>query len=164
MKRIVVVCGLVVLLAPGLVHANTGIGLLSMWIPVAIVAFVPAVLIEGPILARLLKVTLPRGFMLSAVANAVSTIAGGLIALAGDFALHSFIGSAPMSRGPGLVSLAPMFFVTWWLEHLVVKGMMPAEGKALSRRATFAANVVTYVLMAIAAWFLIPAHGESLNP
>lgn len=146
-------------------HANTGIGLLVMWIPAAIAALIPAILVEAAIFTRLLAQKLDRALWISTVANVASTLAGAVIAILVDIALFWSTGSsgAEWGRAPLLIALVPMFFVTWWLETKVVRRMQPAESKALARRASLVANLVTYAGMAIGVFLLVAPAGGSVN-
>ena len=139
-------------------QANSGVGFFFVSVPVVVIALVPAILVEAPILARMLSVSVPRGLWLSLVANLVSTVLGAFIAIAADLLLLGGADSSgmPFSRGAVLVSLVPMFFLTWWLESMSVRRMQPASPRALARRATFAANATSYVLLG-AATALIPS-------
>jgi len=135
--------------------ANTGVGLMMHATPVMVVALVPAILIEAPILARFLKVSLRRGLWLSFVANLVSTFLGTVIAFVASLVIP--IGSMDVSREMTLVSLLPMLFVSWWLEAMMVRNLEPPERAPSVRKATGVANAVTYALMAVGAAILVPA-------
>ena len=135
--------------------ADMGIGLLMMWIPPAIVALLPAILVEGPVLSRFLHVPGRRGLWLSFVANIASTMAGIVVAIAASLVIP---GGAQMARELTLVALVPMFFFTWWLERWVVASMVEPATKPLAKKATLVANAITYAAMAIGAWLLLPPN------
>lgn len=160
MRAITVAIGIVALAAPLLARANAGVGLLVLAIPVTVVALPPAILLEAPVLARFLRLSWPRGLWVSLVANVVSTIAGAAIALATSFVPVMY---GEFMRETALISLVPMFLLTWWLERLVVGRMAPAGTKPLATRATGAANAFTYALMAIGVTLLVPPAGEKFD-
>jgi hypothetical protein len=141
-------------------QANAGIGLLVLAVPVTIVALVPAIMVEAPILARMLTLSAGRAVGISAAANIVSTIAGAAIAIATAFIPLMY---GEFMRETVLISLVPMFFVTWWIENLVVRRMLPAESKARSTRATGIANAVSYVAMAVGVAILVPPERSMFN-
>lgn len=150
-----------VMLAPGLAAplpalANAGIGLFAVALPITLPALVPAIVVEAPILAWILKIGFGRAFLWSAIANFVSTVVGAIIAVAADLAILGGTGSsgATFNWGTVLVALVPLFFVTWWLEALAVRRLMAPADKPSPVRATFAANAVSYALMAALVPFL----------
>lgn len=138
--------------APGVAQANAGIGLLSPGALVAIPALVPAIFVEAGVLARMLGLRYPRALWISFVANVFSTVIGAVIAIGFDVALGGG-GPAP-GRGLFLVSLVPMFFLSWWLELWSVRRRLPGDVVPRAPRATFAANLLTYALMAVAISFM----------
>jgi len=135
--------------------ANTGIGILVSWIPIAVVAFIPVVVVEGAVLAAYLHVGYGRGMWLSLAANFVSTLVGAILGV-GSFILP--IPASGLSREWTLVSLVPMFFVSWWLEKVVVRRMEPPERKPRALRVTGVANAVSYALMAAGVALMLPAE------
>jgi Pilin (bacterial filament) len=141
-------------------HANTGIGLLVLAVPVTVVGLVPAIFIEAPILARLLRVRGGRALWLSCVANVLSTIVGFVVALVTSFVPLMY---GEFMRETVLISMVPMFFLTWWIENLSVKRMLPAGSERRSMRATGVANVVSYVVLAVGVAILVPPESAIFN-
>ena len=158
MKRIAFLAAAGMAAAPA--HANTGIGLLAMWIPPAIIALIPAILIEAPVLARFLRVSLRSALWMSFIANVASMMVGAAIALASSFILPF---ATDISREATLAALLPMLLLSWWIENLVVKGMLPAPVKPLAFRATGIANAVTYAAMAVGVAVLVPPASAVFN-
>ena len=154
-----VLCGLAALI-PGVAHANTGVGLLVLAVPVTIVALLPVILVEAPILSRVLELPGRRALWMSLVANVVSTIAGAAIAVASSVVPLMW---GEFVRMTVLISLVAMFFVTWWIENLVVRRMLPEEGKSRSRRATGLANVASYLLMAIGVLIFVSSESATFD-
>ena len=128
--------------------------------PFVVIAYPLVVAIEAPVLGRLLAIPFLKGLRLAAAANLVSTIAGLLLAIALDFTLFAGSGVAP-SREVALGGLVPMFLASWWIEAAYVRRSRP-ELKALARRATLAANLLSYTLLMAAVAFMSPST-ERLN-
>jgi hypothetical protein len=141
-------------------HANVGIGLLALSVPTLVVALLPAILVEAPILARYLRVPFKRALWLSFAANVFSTLVGGIIAIASSFVIPFWTDT---SREAVLASLVPMLFISWWLENIVVRRMQPPESKALSRRATGIANAISYAGMAVGVAILVTPLSQTFN-
>jgi hypothetical protein len=159
--RIVAVAILLALaLAPAAAHANAGIGLLVLAVPITIIALLPAILIEGPVLARILQLPGGRAMWVSCVANIASTILGTLIAVVTSVIPLMY---GEFMRETVLISLVPMFLVSWWLEYLVVRRMLPPEKRPRSRRATGVANAITYAAMLIGVAIFVPPESATFN-
>lgn len=140
--------------APCVAHANAGVGFLMPAAFVLVLALVPVVVVEGAILSWRLRLGFGRGQWVSLVANVFSTIAGGVLGIAFDFALASLSGSSGgAGLGGFLVSLFFMFWVSWWLETFSVKRRVADSPAGTVRRATLLANVVTYLLLGVALYF-----------
>jgi hypothetical protein len=141
-------------------HANAGIGFFTVSSPFLLLALAPAILVEAPILSRLLEVSLKRGLWWSLIANLVSTILGAILGVALDILLVVTTQSSGMaaSRHGALAALVPTFFLTWWLEQRTIRRLQPAGGPRSVTRATLVANAVSYSLLAAALLFL-PAPG-----
>jgi hypothetical protein len=139
-----VACGLALL--PCAAWANSGIGFLLVSAPAIILALIPAIFIEAPVIARMLGLPFKDGLRLSTRANLISTFLGIAIGLGVDFALiFSSGGSGPTPNRAVLVfSLLPMFFITWWIERWVIARKMREIPKRRVTLATLAANAVSY--------------------
>jgi hypothetical protein len=159
MPGIVLAIAIIALAAPAAAHANAGVGLLVLASPAAIAALLPAIIVEAPILARMLGIAWKRALALSAVANIFSTLVGLVISVA-SMVIPLF---AETSREAVLIALAPMFFISWWIEAGTVRRRMEPERKPLVRRATGIANLVTYVGMAIGVAMLVPPLSETFS-
>lgn len=140
---------------PCAVYANAGAGFLMLSIPMLMIGLVPIIVVETPFIARLLGLGFRRSLWVSSCANLASTIAGAVIAIGLDFAMIAG-GSSGLepSKAVMLLSLLPMFFVTWWLEARVVRKMEPRSTGA--RRATLVANLASYALLAGSVVALAP--------
>lgn len=149
---------------PAAAEANSGIGLFVHATPAMVIALPLAIFIEAPVLARGFGVSFKRSLALSASANVVSTLLGVFIAFALDLAILAPLGSSglPGGRGPMLVSLLPMFFVTWWIEARVVRAQVKDAALRVGR-FTFAANALTYALMAVGVWAWAPPWEGSVR-
>lgn len=147
--------------APAVALANAGIGLLSPSIFVTVPALIPAIAVEAVVLGRMLGVGIGRALWLSFLANLTSTVLGGAVAVALDMFLMG--GGPEPGRGVFLTSLVPMFFVSWWLERRVVRAMLPPDRMPRATRATLVANAVSYALMAIAVFLLVPVSMGGLT-
>lgn len=144
------ILGALVLGAPAVAWANAGVGFLVIAIPFLVMAFPLAVLVEAPVLARLLRTRLGQALRWSLIANLVSTVLAAGIGIVVDIAVFAPTGSsgATASRTAALASLVPMFFVTWWLEQWMIRRMQPKEAARSPVLATFTANAVSYALLA----------------
>ena len=132
---------------PAAAFANAGIGLLMHAFPATMLMLGPAILIEAPILARLLAIDLKHGLGLASAANVFSAVVGALIAFFADMVLFAATGSSgsPASRGALIGALVPMFFVTWWLESRYAKRKL--AGSTGTAKATLAANAASYAVL-----------------
>ena len=154
---------------PAVAKANTGIGYHMVALPYVVMALVPAILVEAPVLARLLGVDWKRGLWWSFVANLYSTLFGSILAVVADIALVGATGSSGWRQGTGtfLASLVPLFFITWLLEARAVRVRLPAESTRSAWHATLAANGLSYALIAIAVPQLndleFPVYGVRTN-
>lgn len=142
---------------PFAAHANTGVGFLILTIPVMVVGLVPVILIEAPVLSRVLKVKFLRGLWLSFLANLASTILGAIIGVAIDIPFILALGTGfPPVFWVALAALVPMFFITWWIERRVVGRMQPPDTTLLVKRATLVANAISYAALAVAVVLFYP--------
>lgn len=142
-------------LFPASAWANSGIGFMLVSVPAMVLTLIPAILIEAPVLSRMLALPLRRALDLSARANFRSTLLGALIALAVDLLLMGLGGGSgmPPHRGTLVLSLVPMFFLTWWIEHRAVAGTVPETPRKRVLLAVLMANAVSYfALFAVIAW------------
>ena len=130
--------------------ANAGIGFLIPSVPVLIVALLPVIFVEAPVLAAFLRLPLSSGLKLSAAVNVRSTLIGVLIAIVADIALMFLAGGSsglPPSRVSLLVALVPMFFITLWIEDRAVARKYPQQPRIRVSLATLAANVLSYAAL-----------------
>ena len=160
MRRTALALGIAALVAPVAASANTGVGLLVMAVPITIIGLIPAILVEAPILSRVLQLPGLRGLWISCIANVVSTIVGFVVALVTSFVPVMY---GEFIRETVLISLVPMFFLTWWIENLVVRRMVVAEKKPLAKRATGIANAFSYVAMMVCVAILVPSESTVFN-
>ncbi|MBI2748507.1 MAG: pilin [Burkholderiales bacterium] len=137
-------------LFPTQAWANAGIGYLFPAIPALILALVPVIFLEAPVLAGILRLPLTSGLKLSAAVNVRSTLWGIVIAIVVDIGLIALgggsMGPAP-SRAALMGSLLPMFFITWWIERRAVVRKYPQLPPARSVNAVLAANALSYAAL-----------------
>lgn len=71
-------------------------------------------------------------------------------------------GSSPYpGRELILAALVPMFFVSWYIEWLVVLPRLAPDRKPRALRATFAANLLPYVLIVLAVLAFMSPAGQA---
>lgn len=160
MRRIAIVLGIAALAAPLVACANTGVGLFVLAVPITIVGLLPAILVEAPVLARILHLPGRRALWISCIANVVSTIAGFAVAVVTSLVPVMY---AEFVRETVLISLVPMFFLTWWVENLVTRRMLAPDKKPLAKRATGIANAFSYVAMMACVALLVPSESSVFN-
>lgn len=151
-RAIPLIAGTAVLVLPRGAQANAGIGFFLVSVPFVAMATAPAILVEAPILSLMLGVGLARGLWWSLCANLASTVLGSLLAIAADAAFVIATGSSGLeaSRPTVLLTLVPMFWLTWLLERSTVRRLQPAGAEPSAGRATLVANGVSYALLALA--------------
>jgi hypothetical protein len=133
--------------------ANAGIGFLIPSVPALIVALLPVIFVEAPVLSAILRLPLASGLKLSASVNVRSTLIGALIAFAADIGLMTLAGgsSGPVpGRASLLLALVPMFLVTLWIEDRAVARNCPQQPRTRVALATLAANTLSYAALAAA--------------
>ena len=144
------------LAAPAAALANTGIGLFFPAAVVIVPALVVVIPLEAAILWKALGVSFRRALWLAFLANMLSTILGAMIGIALDVAIGTGTGFIGLGGREGfLLSLAAMFAITVWLEHIVVRRKQAAVAKGRVLRAVLAANAASYALLALAVPQLI---------
>ena len=128
--------------------------------PVAVVALVPAVLLEAVVLAVMLRLSGRRALWISLRANLRSTIVGVVLAIAVDLALVTLTESAGLepTRTSVSLTLLPLFFLTWWIEHYAVARLAPEADRRRVLKATGIANLLSYCAMFAFVWALLPAQ------
>lgn len=150
---------------PGAALANTGIGYFMVPMPVVVLALVPAIALEAWVLKALLGLGWKRGAILSLRANVVSTLYGLVAGLALDLLLAIGTGSSgfPWMRAGVAIMLVPWFAFSWWIEFRVVAKRLAELPRKAVRRATGAANTLTYALMMAFVFFgpLVPIRDVS---
>jgi hypothetical protein len=83
----------------------------------------------------------------------LNVIRGNLFWLIGGYTGKNIKWIIPSAE---LVLLVPMFFLSWWIESLVVSSMLDGTLADRIKSAVFAANVLSYALLALVpTWFLI---------
>lgn len=139
-------------------HANAGIGFFTPASIVLVVAVIPVILIEAPVLWWRLRIGARRALYVSMCANLVSTLLGAVIGFALDMAVGLATGMMGASGREGvLIALVLMFGISCWLENLVVRRMQPDLPRPAVLGAVLIANLVTYLLLAgVAAATLSP--------
>jgi hypothetical protein len=154
MSRVAMI-GLTLAFLPAVAWANTGVGFLLLAVPAMILALVPVILVEAPVLSAILKLPFWPGISLSTSINIRSTLLGVLIALVVDFTLAMLSESSgmPPGRATMIASLIPMFFITWWIERRAVIRLLPDRAPGRVTLAALAANALSYLLLCFAiAW------------
>ena len=139
-------------------QANVGIGWFAPSLDATIPALLPAILVEAVVLARLLELRFGRALWIAFVANLASTILGAIVALMVD----RVAGSSPYpDRELILAALVPMFFVSWYIEWLVVLPRLAPDRKPRAFKATFAANLLSYALIVLAVLAVMAPAGQA---
>lgn len=159
--------------------------LITLWIvaPATWVLIIPIIILEAWIAVRWLKLKWGKAFLISIAANIASTlvgipftyvvIGGAAYALFGATAGIPLLGDITMWMLQPFVFfpfwktwvlplaliglLIPSFFVTYWIEKFVARGLLRAksDAKEVAKRWSLYANAASYALMAIllSMWF-----------
>ena len=169
MRAFPMACGLrlaaavLLLAAPAVAQANTGVGYLMVTLPVIVLALLPVIPVEAAILWRLLKLPVRRALYLSFVANLYSTFAGAIISFPFDIGFGTMTGSSGVefTRVAVSIMLVPMFFITWWVEQRVIVSRLAEWPAPRVRRSAFAANLVSYIAMIAWALLFLPQYSAT---
>ena len=145
-------------------HANAGIGFFTPAAMSILLALVPVILIEGVILRWKLPVATGRAFVLALAANVASAVLGVVLGFGLDLLVGSATGSSGLWGPMGFtISLALMFAFSWWVEKRTVVAMSPAVPVGQASRAVLLANAVTYALLVVAVFVLVPGEEPYLD-
>jgi len=156
-------------------------------LPMLIIGLIPIILAETFILMRVISVSFKCGIKISAIMNAVSTvigipitwgslvliqmITGGGSAYGLQTPLQKFLAvtwQAPwlipyesdlywMVPAASLVLLIPFFFASYLIESLILRRILKQIDKALVNRGVFIANLYSYSILFILAFFWLAA-------
>jgi len=168
--------------------ANAGVPMLALHLPVIFASLLPIILVEALVARRLLGRPLKRSLGPVAVANAVSMLAGFpllwfcavagqmLVGGGGGLGLETWwqklyavtVQSAwliPyesdlhwMIPAAGLFMLIPAFFVSVWIERIVLQRFFwRDETRDRLRRYSFRAHLASYLLLAL-VWLAYGVH------
>lgn len=144
-------------LVPGAALGNAGIGFFSPGSMLLVLGIIPVIALEAAVLGWWLRPGVKRAFVLSAGANVVSTLAGGVLGFVLDMVLAGATGSMGSAGREGyLVGLALMFAISWGIENLTVRAMLPESARPRAFTATLVANAVSYAGLAACAFALLP--------
>jgi len=132
--------------------ANTGVGFVLITVPLAVLLLVPVIVLEALVLARMLRLAMRPALAHSGWANLASALAGMILGFAID--ASGLLGSHEPTRDPALLSLIPMFLISWVVEYCVLRARVPRGGLPPRRRgsAALAANAASYALFAVAVF------------
>ena len=155
--------------------ANTGVPMLMIYAPVFVLAFVPIVLIESFVIARIVKKPFARALGMVTLANFASTLVGVPLSWIALVIVEATIGSAGVNVGgvgglvlqapwlgpdernlhwmipaAGLTLAVPFFLVSAWSESLVIRAAWTeAKTEPLLRKSVWAANAISYTLLCV---------------
>lgn len=170
--------GFVAILISGAANADAGVPMLFVTFPAMLIALIPIIVVETFVLGRLVRARVLSAIKPVAIANVVSTVVGIPIAwfvlvflelLTGGGSAYGL--ATPTQRflavtwqapwldpygqdlswmipTASLVLLVPFFFVSYWIEALIVSSMMKSFPEKQVRKAVFAANLSSYALLA----------------
>jgi glucan phosphoethanolaminetransferase (alkaline phosphatase superfamily) len=142
-------------------HANAGIGLFLIVLPLIVLTLPIVVLIETVYLRYRLKLQWPKAFAICLLANIISTLLGLVIGVGFDLTLIFASGSSgyePTKIAASIV-LLPMFYLTLRCEFLVWRWRdKKLVGQGLAR-ALFAAHLLSYAVLFAFVWL----HSAFLN-
>jgi hypothetical protein len=160
--------------------ANMGVPMLALTLPAMVVAMLPVIALEAFVLGRMLGTRVISRVRSVAIANVLSTVAGIPFTWAGLFALQGGTGGgtaygiatpaekllavtwqAPwlipyegelywMVPTASLALLTPFFFASYITEAHVIGHYEPRYSKNQLRPAVFRANLLSYILLAVA--------------
>jgi glucan phosphoethanolaminetransferase (alkaline phosphatase superfamily) len=154
-------CLIVLICYPTICHANAGVGLFLIVLPLIVLTLPIVVLIETVYLRYRLKLQWPKAIGICLLANIISTLLGLVIGIGFDFTLMLSSGSSgyePTKIAASIV-LLPMFYLTLRAEFLIWRWRdqkLVAQGLA---RALFVAHVMSYALLFAFVWL----HNAFLN-
>jgi hypothetical protein len=175
---LVSVCALVLLFSR-IASADAGVPMLFVTLPAMVIALIPIILIESIVIGRFLGTSTLSKRKSVAIANVVSTLIGlpltwvALLVLqliSGGGAAHGLVTptqkllavtwQAPwlipyegnlnwMVPAASLFLLVPFFFVSYFIEALIIFRLNSQIPRKQIRAATFRANIVSYLLLAV---------------
>lgn len=173
-----------------LVLANAGVPMLFLHIPAILVALLPIIAIEALVAQQLLGRPMKKSLGPIAAANAASMLLGfpllwlfgvlGQMLVGGGSAyglgtwwqkLYAVTVQAPwlipyesdlfwMIPAAGLVMLVPAFFLSVWLERVVLQRFWKEEQKNVLRRFSFRAHCASYLVLVL-LWLAYGIHSFS---
>jgi len=159
-KFILVVFGVVFVL-PSVAYANAGVPVIATTAGFMITLLIPIILIEAAILRKYLDIGYKKAIKPSMCANVLSTIAGLPMAFVFTLALGeewtSYTEDILTGFLPIALQLLVAFFVSVYLESLVVGKAFKQLEKVKIKQAVWRANEVTYGVLIL--FFLLPTLG-----
>jgi hypothetical protein len=145
---------IVLICYPTICHANAGVGLFLIVLPLIVLTLPIVVLIETIYLRYRLKLQWPKALGICLLANFISTLLGLVIGLGFDLTLIFAGGSSgyePTKIAASIV-LLPMFYLTLRCEFLVWRWRdEKLVGQGLAR-ALFAAHLLSYAVLFGFVW------------
>jgi hypothetical protein len=164
-------------ITPGVVHANAGVPMLFLAMPAFVISLLPIIAVEAFYLSKSLALSTGQSVRTVSIANVVSTVIGipltwvllvllQMVTGGGSaYGINSLLSKvlavtwqAPwlipyendlhwMVPVAGLVLLVPFFFASWWSEYLVSKIILK-EISAIEVKAKIRnANLISYGLL-----------------
>lgn len=164
---------------PSAAWANAGLPMIVLVVPAMLWALIPIIVVEAFYLEKSLDLPRATAAKCAAISNAISTIIGvpltwlalviiQMITGGGQaYGLDSFFykmlavtWQAPwlipyesdldwMVPIAGLSLLVPFFFVSWWIEYLIVRFFVTNRSHDLIKRKVRNANLISYGLLAL---------------
>ncbi len=162
---------------PSLVYADAGIPMIFFTFPTMLMALIPIVFIEAGIYRDSLKIEYKQAIKPSFVSNLVSTILGIPLSWAllfgielgttsgRSFGISTFLQKVIavtlqaawlvpyegdlewMIPIAAMIGLIPAFFLSVFIEYLIVKRFFKEKDKTVIRGAVWRANIITYCIL-----------------
>jgi hypothetical protein len=135
-------------------------GILFVLVAILVVSLPAVIVLEGLVLAGMLRQPVGRSMGLAARANLQSLlwcIGLGLI----DLVFASGHVNTQPTFIPALVMLVPLFALLWWIEHRALASRLTEVASRQLAQATGVANLASYVLIVAAVFALYPRHSPT---
>ena len=164
---------------PGIAHANAGVPMIFLVMPVFALSLIPIIIIETIYISKMLELSGKHSAKTVTISNLVSTIVGipltwiilvviqmvtgggsayGLNTAATKILAVTW--QAPwlipyeselhwMVPVAGFFLLIPFFFVSWWSEYLVTKKLIKNIENTRIKESVRNANIITYGLLTL---------------
>jgi hypothetical protein len=140
--------------------ANAGIPLFTQSIFYQFYLLIPIIAIEAYTHKKILKLSIAKAIYISSVTNVFSTVVGGVLILffgvfAGQILFRTSVpvqpGAFPFLPLEIIVTLVPMFFISVFMESLLVIIRLKEIEKSKAKKSFLVANAFTYFMLVILA-------------